>query len=152
MIIENYPNYSIYENGEIWNTKKNKKMNYHQDKDGYLTVKLWNSGKYKRLKVHRLIALHFIPIVENKPLVDHIDRNKQNNSLDNLRWVSSSENCRNRSAYKKSKLQERYISHNETSYILRIQKLDYRKSFNMKIYTLDDVIQKRNEILFLSTI
>jgi len=35
MIIENYPNYSIYENGEIWNTKKNKKMNYQQDKDGY---------------------------------------------------------------------------------------------------------------------
>ena len=43
-------------------------------------------------KVHRLVALAFLPNIENKPDVDHIDFNEQNNRVDNLRWVSKSEN------------------------------------------------------------
>lgn len=56
-----------------------------------------NSG-YRRVKfngrhwsVHRLIAEAFIPNPENKSTVDHIDRNKLNNAVKNLRWATSSE-------------------------------------------------------------
>ena len=45
---------------------------------------------------HRILARHFIPNPENLPQVDHIDRNKTNNSIENLRWVSAGENLRNR--------------------------------------------------------
>ena len=45
---------------------------------------------------HRILARHFIPNPNNLPQVDHIDRNKTNNSIENLRWVSAGENLRNR--------------------------------------------------------
>ena len=63
---------------------------------GYLQLNLnTTSGRVNRLK-HRLIAQQFIPNPDNLSEVDHIDRNKLNNSLSNLRWVSRSDNLRNR--------------------------------------------------------
>ena len=62
------------------------------DKDGYLTVTLYKNGKGYAKKVHRLVAVAFIPNIDNKPQVNHIDGNKQNNTVDNLEWVTSKEN------------------------------------------------------------
>lgn len=69
------------------NTGKPGLMNPNEDKDGYFTVGLWKNGKYKMCKVHRIVAETFIPNPENKPTVDHIDRNKLNNFVGNLRWA-----------------------------------------------------------------
>ena len=63
---------------------------------GYVYVHLnTQSGQVNRYK-HRGIAQHFIPNLNNLSDVDHIDRNKQNNTLSNLRWVSRSDNLKNR--------------------------------------------------------
>ena len=48
------------------------------------------------MSIHRLIALHYIPNPENKPEVDHIDRERLNNNIDNLRWATRSENEKNK--------------------------------------------------------
>ena len=73
------------------------------DKKGYLSCKL-NRTQYAK---HRLIALQFIynddPV--NKYEVDHIDRNPLNNHISNLRWVSPSENNKNRTSFSKQKIQ-----------------------------------------------
>lgn len=53
-------------------------------------------GTRKLRRVHRLVAMMFIPKVEGKKLVDHIDRDKLNNRVDNLRWVTINENQANR--------------------------------------------------------
>ena len=58
----------------------------------YVQISL--NGRTYRL--HRILARHFIPNPNNLPEVDHVDRNPSNNSIDNLRWVSRSENARNR--------------------------------------------------------
>jgi hypothetical protein len=61
------------------------------NKVGYNSVYI---GKWKL--VHRLVAEAFITNSDNKPFVDHIDNNKSNNSIDNLRWVTMEENNKHR--------------------------------------------------------
>ena len=52
-------------------------------------VRVWLNGN--TYKYHRILAKHFIPNPDDLPEVDHIDRDKINNSLDNLRWVNRSQ-------------------------------------------------------------
>lgn len=62
---------------------------------GYYTIGLRKNGKVKQYRISRLIAEAFIPNPDNKPYVDHIDTDKSNNRVDNLRWVTPSENSNN---------------------------------------------------------
>lgn len=69
-------------------------------KEGYYRVCLRDkniSDKCIKFLTHRLIADHFIENPNNLPIVDHVDRNRQNNNLNNLRWVSHQGNCLNSS-------------------------------------------------------
>ena len=66
------------------------------NEDGYASVLLYRNGEQFRFKVHSLVATLFCPNPENKPIVDHIDRDKSNNKASNLRWATSEENAENR--------------------------------------------------------
>ena len=80
--------------GKIYPAKgKYKKQSYGKDK--YLFVCLSKENKHKSLPVHRLIAKTFIPNPNNKPQIDHIDGDKTNNRVDNLRWCTAKENNNN---------------------------------------------------------
>ena len=104
--IKGYENlYKINREGQIWSCKYNKVMEQQMTSDGYKFVHLSkpsevinNVVKHNRSKsrIHRLLALQYIDNPDNKPEVDHIDRNKTNNSIENLRWVTRIENRRNR--------------------------------------------------------
>ena len=63
--------------------------------DGYFRVNLSKEGKTKKHYIHRLLAIQFIPNTYNKPVIDHIDRNRGNNLLQNLRWATMKENSNN---------------------------------------------------------
>lgn len=71
---------------------KGRILSTHLDRYGYPICKLWRDGKGKNYTVHRLVALSFLGNENNKPQVNHIDGNKINNSIDNLEWVTNSEN------------------------------------------------------------
>ena len=81
----------LFKNGK-YEIKKDKIKTKRIDKYGYDTVALCKNGKQKNYLVHRLVALAFIPNLLNKPQVNHIDGNKQNNNVNNLEWCSNSEN------------------------------------------------------------
>lgn len=60
--------------------------------NGYLNVWLSKDGRVKIKRVHRLVAMAFIPNPDNKPQVNHIDKDVTNNCVNNLEWVTASEN------------------------------------------------------------
>ena len=99
--IKGYENYLIFEDGVIINTDTGKEMKPGLDKDGYYRITLSKDKKTKTFRLHRLIANAFIPNPDNKPCVDHINRNRIDNRIENLRWVSYKENSRNQSCYNK---------------------------------------------------
>lgn len=74
---------------------RSEKMLKPQAYNGYFLVVLCKEGKTYPRAVHRLVATAFIPNPENKSVVDHIDTNPSNNCVDNLRWVTTQENCMN---------------------------------------------------------
>lgn len=90
--IKGFENYSINECGEVRNDSTNKIKNpYVNHKNNYLYVDLYKNNKGYKRPIHRLIAESFIPNTYNKPTVDHKDGNRQNNSINNLRWATYSE-------------------------------------------------------------
>lgn len=95
--ITNYEGlYSVEEDGRVWSHRSKKYLKATQLKNGYFMVSLSKEGKVVNKYIHRLVAEAYIPNPDNLPEVDHIDRNRQNNNVDNLRWVSRSGNMRNR--------------------------------------------------------
>ena len=106
--IEGYENYLIFEDGVVINTKSGKEIKPSLNNIGYYVITLCKDGKPKNFLIHRLIAQGFIPNPDNKPLIDHMNRNTQDNRIENLRWATRSENDRNRKCYSNTGLQ--YIS------------------------------------------
>lgn len=85
-------NYLIDEDGKIYSTKgKGKYLNPSVNAGGYYVVSIYVDGVKKQYKVHDLVAETFIPNPDNKKYVHHIDKNKLNNSVSNLMWVTKEE-------------------------------------------------------------
>lgn len=68
------------------------------DRDGYYKTQWYG----RTILVHRLVAELFIPNPDNKPCVDHINHNRLDNRVENLRWVTVKENNNNRHAHSKN--------------------------------------------------
>ena len=109
--IQNYPNYQVSNYGNVKSKErltnvgiKNQKqclrkerlLKQQKDHKGYLYVRLYNVNGFKSIKVHKLVAQTFIENKENKPTIDHIDRNKENNNVDNLKYADYKEQIINR--------------------------------------------------------
>lgn len=96
MPIDGFPTYEVDTDGNVWNRITGKLLSYFYHYKGYKIITLWKDNKNHNKKVHRLVAQTFIKNPNNKEQVDHIDNNRTNNNVYNLRWATNQENCFNR--------------------------------------------------------
>lgn len=92
--IYNYDNYMIDENGNVFNKTTNKYLKGSIGENGYKYYRLSQNNHKKMYYAHRLVAEHFLNNPNNFPVVNHIDGNKLNNNINNLEWVTYSENTK----------------------------------------------------------
>ena len=136
MEINGFPDYLIYNDGRVWSKKSNKFLKEFKNDRGYIQIVLSDENKKYTFTAHRLVAEHYIPNLENKPQVDHINRNRSDNRVDNLRWVNIQEQNDNRGTWITNKSKHKYISWNksEKKWVFVVQgKYKIYKRFKSKI-------------------
>ncbi|CAL6056807.1 Conserved_hypothetical protein [Hexamita inflata] len=98
--IEGYNNYIVFENGTVQNINSRKILKPTKTEKGYLRIQLSENSIQKKYLVHILVSRAFLGQKPQEDFqVDHIDRNKLNNHYTNLRYVSRSNNCKNKNSY-----------------------------------------------------
>lgn len=90
--IKDLEHYQITEDGRLFNTKTNKYRKLSIDKFGYSQTSFFGKKKKISVKIHRLVAIAFIPNNTGYNVINHLDGNKLNNHYTNLEWCSHAQN------------------------------------------------------------
>jgi hypothetical protein len=135
--IKGYEKYMISDLGRVFSIKSHKFLKPCVDGDGYYIIGLYNNGIRKFFKIHRLVGLHFLENPENKKCIDHINGNIKDNTINNLRWASISENNQN------SK-----ISNRNTSGVKGVSFIKSKKKYLVRIV----INNKRKHIGYYKTL
>jgi len=154
-IIDNYKNYQISNLGNVKNIKTNKLLTPYLHNAGYYKVDLCENYKRNKYYIHRLIAISFIPNPNNLQEVDHIDKNKSNNSINNLRWITHNNNAYNQNKKKNSTSKYRGVSKGNNAWVVTIKingKQNYLGTFKTEeegAIVFNDFIKNHNLIEFI---
>jgi len=142
--------YGIEEDGRVWSYGSNKYLKATVSNHGYFRIGLVKDNITKKYLIHRLIAIAYIPNPDNKPFIDHINRNRVDNTIENLRWVDMIENNQNLSYRNDNVLNEHHIVYETNRKRFRFRVERNHKYHNRYFITLQEAIDYRDE--YLSTI
>ena len=145
-IIPDFPDYLISSNGEVYDTKREIEVPLFIDDRGYARISVNNNGVYKQKKIHRLLGEAFIPNPNNYRTVDHINREKLDNRLENLRWVPDTVQAQNRNDFKNNKSGIKHISQGANGYWTFRYVRDYKTTQYIS-KNKEDVINARDEFI-----
>jgi hypothetical protein len=113
-------------------------------KDGYKKYIYFHEGRLQYLSIHRIVASTFIPNPDKKRCVDHINRKRSDNRVENLRWATHQENSLNTKSRQHS-TSDKNIYLLNGKYNVQIYRKD--KKFNKLCNTLTDAIKERDSYL-----
>ena len=91
-LVKGYEDYLVSTRGRVYSFKSNRFLTGATSSTDYIVVRLTKERKTKTFDLHRLVAKHFLPYYFPGAHVNHIDFNRQNNSLSNLEWLSQYDN------------------------------------------------------------
>ena len=140
----NYYGYTVYENGDILGKSGKSMLKPTKDNGGYLLVNIYIDKKIHYMRVHRLVALCYIPNPDNKPSVDHIlCKEITNNNVSNLRWATRSEQEINQGMMGNNTSGVKGVSKNGNSWraILRVNGKTMTKTYK----SFEKAVAKRKE-------
>tara|TARA_B100001564_G_scaffold254032_1_gene216102 strand:+ start:378 stop:1262 length:885 start_codon:yes stop_codon:yes gene_type:complete len=90
--LEGFSNYKFSNSGKVWSKKYNREMLLNPLQSGYICIVLHNDKEERKgYRIHRLVALTFIPNPENKKTVNHKNHNRADNRVENLEWATVAE-------------------------------------------------------------
>ena len=101
--VSGWPNYEVSNLGRVRNIKTGKILKQYPQNSGYVYVWMERGSGRCANPLHRVVAESFYPVKEWKDVVDHIDTNRSNNVLSNLRWATYKENSNNETTKKNRK-------------------------------------------------
>lgn len=154
--IPNYEGYYISENGEVFSNRgrfglSEPRLLKQCLQNGYPSVVLYKTGNKgskggTQTYIHRLLASAFIPKIDGKDCVNHIDGNKLNNNLNNLEWVTKAEN--NLHAYKNGLMKQTKYTKKQSLEVLERyhvkgqKQTEISKEMNVPINYVNDLISR----------
>ena len=110
--IEEATNYAVSNLGNIKNTKSGQVLGPGVSGNGYkqVSLKMKASNKFEKRYVHRLVATYWIPNPENKREVNHKNLDRTDNRVENLEWITSSENQKHKYETRNYKTSNRKVA------------------------------------------
>ena len=131
--------YRIFNNGKIISKRFNHTLKTRMNKDGYIMVTL---GKTKRTSflVHRLVATYFIPNPNNLPEVNHKDKKRDNNDVDNLEWCTREYNIKHSiENIRKTMIHRSTGENNVKAKMSEKDVIEIRDLYDNKIFTIQEI-------------
>ncbi len=152
--IEGFDKYFITEKGELYRKKMTGNKRIMPNSVGArkdFAFQYSQNGRKGRSYAHRLVAEAFLPNPDNLDEVDHIDENQQNNTVENLRWVSRQDNMKHyhnmngrRNYIKKLEAKEKKIRESFRNYEAEVAKLEVHEQAAMK--RIDELLCESNDL------
>jgi hypothetical protein len=136
--------YEVSDDGLIRNAETGRVLK-QRDSNGYRTCYITRDGRTSCYMVHRVVAKAFVPMIEGKNVVDHINRDKTDNTVQNLRWTDTSQNNRNRSRFHSKTDGLHNITQNGNKFVVSF--MQNRETTRKSFETQEEAITWRDDFI-----